>query len=101
VTGFELITVGDDQHYIAGREQKANMTTKQRLRKLRAECADWDQIIANLAMHGISTRDAERGILALIDAGLVRIEPRPGRPTAFILTTPPGLPEKVLTHVAE
>lgn len=72
------------------------MTTKQRVRKLRAECADWDLVVANLTMHGMSRRDAELGILALVDAGLVRIEPRPNGLTAFVLT----MPER-FEHVAQ
>jgi hypothetical protein len=74
------------------------MTTKQRLRKLRAECADWDLVIANFTMRGMSKRDAERGILALIDAGLVKIEPQPNGFTAFRLTIPEGIPEEVLSN---
>jgi len=67
------------------------MTTKQRLRKLRTECPDWDQIIANFEMvGGMSRHDAERGILELVDAGLVRIEPRSDGPTTFVLTIPKG-----------
>jgi hypothetical protein len=76
------------------------MTTKERLRKLRAECADWDLIIANFTMHGMSKRDAELGILSLVDLGLVRIEPRARGPfTALVLTIPDGIPEEVLSSV--
>jgi hypothetical protein len=77
------------------------MTTKQRLRKLRSECPDWNQIIAKFEMFaGMSKRDAELGILGLVDVGLVRIEPNPNGPTAFVLTIPPGIPDEVLSHVA-
>jgi len=64
------------------------MTTKQRLRKLRTDCADWDQIIANFQRIGLSRRDAELGILHLVDAGYIRIEPQSDGPTAFVLTLP-------------
>ena len=40
-----------------------------------------------------------RNFLALVDAGLVRIEPKPDAPTAFVLTIPEGIPEGVLSHV--
>jgi len=48
----------------------------------------------------MSKRDAELGILGLVDVGLVRIEPNPNGPTAFVLTIPPGIPDEVLSHVA-
>jgi hypothetical protein len=77
------------------------MTAKQRLRNLRTDCSDWDQIIAKFQMFGgMSRRDAELGILDLIDAGLVRIEPNANGPTAFVLTIPDGIPDEVLSHVA-
>jgi len=75
------------------------MTTKQRLRKLRTDCADWDLIIANFTTHGMSRRDAELGLLSLIDLGAVRIEPNRNGPTALLLTLPDGIPEQVLSHV--
>jgi len=76
------------------------MTTKERLRKLRTECRDWDLIIGRFVLDGMRKRDAELGILALVDAGLIRIEPNPNGPTAFVLTTPDGL-EGVLPDVAQ
>lgn len=76
------------------------MKTKERLRKLRSECWDWDQIIENLRLVGMPRRDAELGILALVDAGLCRIEPQPGEPTAFVLTMPDGIREEILSNVA-
>ncbi len=76
------------------------MTTKQRLRKLRTECCDWDQIVINLMARGTSKRDVELGILELMDAGLVRIEPQPNGRTAFVLTIPDGIPEEAPSHVA-
>ncbi len=75
------------------------MTVKQRLRKLRSECCDWDQIITNFMARGISRRDVELGILDLVDAGLVRIEPRLNGPTAFVLTIPESVPEEALSYV--
>jgi hypothetical protein len=76
------------------------MTTKERLRKLRAECWDWDDLISNFTLWaGMSKRDAELGLLSLIDLGLVRIEPNPNGPTAFLLTLPDGIPSEVLSHV--
>jgi hypothetical protein len=78
------------------------MTNKQRLQKLRTECTDWEQIVRKFELlGGIAPRDVELAILALIDAGLVRIERRPGRPTAFVLTIPDGIPQEILDHVAE
>ena len=77
------------------------MKTKERLKKLRDECADWDGVIGFFTMHGMSKHEAERGILDLVDAGLVRIEPQPNGPTAFVLTIPERIPEEVLTHVEE
>jgi hypothetical protein len=51
------------------------MTNKQRLQKLRTECTDWEQIVRKFELlGGIAPRDVELAILALIDAGLVRIE---------------------------
>jgi hypothetical protein len=77
------------------------MTTKQRLRELRAACSDWERIIGNFELlGGMSRRDAEMGILALVDAGLIQIEPQPNGPTAFRLTLPKGIPDEVLSHVA-
>jgi hypothetical protein len=49
----------------------------------------------------MSRRDAERGIVHLEEAGLVRSEPNPIGPTAFVLTIPDGIPEEVLAHVEE
>jgi hypothetical protein len=77
------------------------MGAKKRLRELRRQCADWDQIVGNFELCvGMSKWDAELGILALVDAGLIRIEPKPAGPTAFVLTTPEGIPEGVLSNVA-
>jgi hypothetical protein len=85
-----------------GRTEKANMKTKERLKKLRDECWDWDLIVASFTTPtGMSKRDAEISILRLVDAGLVRIEPRPIGPTAFVLTIPKGIPKEVLAHVEE
>jgi hypothetical protein len=80
--------------------EKGKQTRKQRLQKLGVDCADWNQIIANFELlGGMSRRDAELGILALVDAGLVRIEPNPNGPTAFLLTLPDGIPHEVLSNV--
>jgi hypothetical protein len=75
------------------------ITTKARLRKLRADCSDWDQIIANFMAAGMSRRDVELSILKMVDVGLVRIEPRPSGPTAFVLTIPKSVPDEILVHV--
>jgi hypothetical protein len=75
------------------------MTTKQRLRDLRAECPDWELIVARFTLDGgMSKQDVELAILSLVDAGLVQIEPRPNGFTAFRLTLPEGIPEEVLSH---
>ena len=76
------------------------MKTKERLKKLRDECADWGGVIGFFTMHGLSANAAERAILELLDVGLIRIEPQPNGPTAFVLTIPPEL-EGVLPHVEE
>jgi hypothetical protein len=77
------------------------MSKKKRIRELQARCPDWDQIIEKFEMFtGMSRRAAELGILDLVDAGLVRIEPNTKGPTAFVLTIPDGIPDRVLSHVA-
>jgi hypothetical protein len=80
--------------------ESKQMNKRQRIKELRAKCADWDLIIGRFVFDGMRKRDAELGILALIDAGLIRIEPNPNGPTAFVLTTPDGL-EGVLPDVAQ
>jgi hypothetical protein len=82
-------------------QKKSSMTIKRRLRKLREECWDWNLIVAGFTLRGMSKRDVELSIVRLVDAGLVRIEPNPIGPTAFVLTIPEGVPEKVLSHVEE
>jgi hypothetical protein len=75
------------------------VTTKRRLRELRAKCPDWQLIVARFTLNGgMSKRDAELGILALVDAGLVQVEPQPNGFTAFRLTLPDGIPDEVLSH---
>jgi hypothetical protein len=105
LTGFDLkarsVTDGDDEQINGVTGEIKQMTTKQRLRKLRTECPDWNQIIEKFEMFGgMSRRDAELGILGLVDVGLVRIEPNANGPTAFVLTIPEGIPDEVLSHVA-
>jgi hypothetical protein len=70
------------------------MSAKKRLRELRTECCDWDAVIASFTTHGVSKRDAELGILDLVDAGLVRVTPRRGKPTTFELAIPEWLHDK-------